>query len=257
MKSGRKVHAEETHEGRRVRVVLRGGRGNVVDAAMAAELSAAVADAVKGRHLRCVAIEAEGEHFSFGASVPEHAPDRVRTLLDALDGIVLALLHAPVPVTAAVRGACLGGGLELVLPAHRVFATPTARFGLPEVTLGMFAPAGSALLPERVARGVAEDMLLTGRVLSGEEAKSAGLVDELAAEPEAAALRWFEEHLLHRSATAIRFATRAARATMAERVGIAATRLERTFVEDTMRTRDATEGIASFLDKRRPVWVDA
>lgn len=257
MKNLRKIHWEDTHDGRRLRVVLRGGRGNVVDSSMAAELASLLAERVQDRHLRCIALEADGEHFSFGASVPEHAPDRVRTLLDALDGLVLALLHAPVPVTAAVRGACLGGGLELVLPAHRIFATPTAKLGLPEITLGMFAPAGSALLPERVGRGVAEDMLLTGRVLSGEEAKAAGLVDEVAAEPEAAAARWFEEHLLHRSAAALRFATRAARATMAERVGIAAAKLERTFVEETMRTRDASEGIASFLDKRKPVWVDA
>lgn len=257
MNGARRIHWEETHDGRRLRVVLRGGRGNIVDAAMCAEIAAVLDEKLDGRHLRCVAIEGDGEHFSFGASVPEHAPDRVRTLLQALDGVALAVLHAQVPFTAAVRGACLGGGLELVLPCHRIFAGPSAKFGLPEVTLGMFAPAGSALLPERVGRGVAEDMLLTGRVLPAEEARTAGLVDEVVHDPEDAALRWFEEHLLHRSATAIRFATRAARATMADRVGAAIAQLERVFIEETMRTSDASEGIASFLDKRKPVWVDA
>jgi len=116
---------------------------------------------------------------------------------------------------------------------------------------------GSALLPERVGRGLAEEMLVTGRTLNAEEALEAGLVDELSTEPEAAAQRWFEEKLLPRSASALRYATRAARATMIERVEAATLLLERLFADDTIRTRDAVEGIASFTEKRDPVWVDA
>ena len=251
-----KIAVDETHEGRRLRIVLRGGKGNVVDTAMAVELASVLADRTHGPHLRCIALEAEGDHFCFGASVPEHAPDKVRGMLESLDGVISAILRAPVPVVAAVRGACLGGGLELVLPCHRIIAAPGATLGLPEVTLGMFAPAGSALLPERVARGLAEEMLLTGRILRAEEAHAAGLVDEVSPEPEAAAVRWFEAALLPRSASAVRFAVRAARATMIERVEAALVHLERVFVDETMATRDANEGIASFVERRKPVWVD-
>ena len=160
-----KIVCEETHVGRRLRIVLRGGRGNVIDTTMAAELADAVTERTDGRHLRCVTIEAEGDNFSFGASVPEHAGEKVRPLLEQLDRAVCAILHVNLPVIAAVRGSCLGGGLELVLPCHRIVASPTARLGQPEIVLGMFAPAGSVLLPERVGRGLAEEMLLTSRVL--------------------------------------------------------------------------------------------
>ena len=252
-----KIACEETHDGRRLRIVLRGGRGNVIDTAMAAELADAVTERTDGRHLRCVTLEAEGENFSFGASVPEHSGEKVRPLLETLDRAVSAILHMNLPVIAAVRGNCLGGGLELVLPCHRIVAAPNARLGQPEIVLGMFAPAGSVLLPERVGRGLAEEMLLTGRVLPALEARTAGLVDEIADSPEEAAVAWFEKHLLGKSATALRFATKAARATLVRQIGSSLVELEQLFIEEMTKTRDANEGVASFVEKRRPVWVDA
>lgn len=257
MSADRKVLCEETHDGRRLRLVLRGGRGNVIDTAMASELAAAVLERTDGEHLRCVTLEAEGENFSFGASVPEHAPGKARPLLENLDRAVTAILHLEVPVVAAVRGNCLGGGLEVVLPCHRIIAAPGARFGQPEIRLGMFAPAGSVLLPERVGRGVAEEMLLTGRLLTAPEALDAGLVDEMADAPEAAAVAWFERNLLDKSAAALRLATRAARATLVRGLGSSLVQLETLFTEEAVRTRDAQEGVLSFVEKRAPQWTDA
>ena len=121
-----KLHVEETHEGRRLRIVLAGGKGNVVDTKMATELIDVLETFTRGRHLRAIALEAEGKHFSFGASVEEHAPDLAADMLEGLHGVVRAILTSDLPVIAAVRGACLGGGLELVLPCHRIIATPDA-----------------------------------------------------------------------------------------------------------------------------------
>lgn len=252
-----KIACEETHDGRRLRVVLRGGKGNVVDGALARELGDVLAERSSATRLRAVTIEAEGPAFSYGASVPEHAPEKVAGLLRGLHRCVEAVMDAPVPVLAAVRGHCLGGGLELILAAHRIAAAPDAKLGQPEITLGMFAPAASVLLPERVRRAFAEEMLLTGRAVGAEEARREGLVDEVAADPEAANVRWVEERLLPLSATALRFATRAARTVRRDRLRAALLELERRFVEDMMQTRDAREGIASFTARRAPVWVDA
>ena len=163
----------------------------------------------------------------------------------------------PVPLIAAVRGACLGGGLELVLPAQRIVCAPTARLGLPEVTLAMFAPVGSALLPLRVPHGVAQEMLVTGRVLDADEALRHGLADVVAEEPEAAARAWFEEHLMPLSASGVRYATAAARGTHEPRFRELLRQLERTFLDDVMASADAQEGVAAFVAKRQPVWVDA
>ncbi len=251
-----RIRVEETHSGRRLRIVLAGGKGNVVDIAMARELADALDTFTRGRHLRAVALEAEGRHFSFGASDEEHAPDQAPTLLAGLHAVVRALLCSELPVIAAVRGACLGGGLELVLPCHRIVAAPDAKFGQPEIALGVFAPAGSTLLPGRVGHAMAEDLLLTGRALSGTDALAAGLVDQIDTDPEAAARAWFETHLLDKSASALRHATRAARSTWLGGALAALDRVERAFLDELMPTHDAQEGIQSFLEKRQPQWMD-
>ncbi len=251
------VRAEETHDGRRLRITLDAGRGNVIDRRAAAALLDILRTRTSGRTLCAISLEAVGSHFCFGASVQEHAPETAAELLGVLHDVVLAIASAPVPVVAAVRGACLGGGLELVLPCHRIVAAPGTRIGLPEVTLGMYAPAGSLLLPQRVRPGLAEEMLLGGRLLTAEEALVEHLVDELADDVEDAATRWIEQRLLPQSASAVRFATRAARHGRAARLETELRALERNFVEELMATADAQEGVLSFVEKRRPVWVDA
>ena len=128
------------------------------------------------------------------------------------------MLEFPAPILVAVRGQCLGGGLEVALAGGPIFAAPTAQFGQPEMKLGVFAPAASVLLPYRVTQPVAEDLLLTGRSINATEAAAKGLVQVLAEDPEAAALAWFEEHLQGKSAASLRLRPhRRARADAARR----------------------------------------
>ena len=93
-------------------------------------------------------IDAEGPHFSFGASVEEHLPDQCAAMLAGLHRLILRMVESPVPLLVAVRGQCLGGGLELALAGHLMFVAPDASLGQPEMKLGVFAPAASCLLPE-------------------------------------------------------------------------------------------------------------
>lgn len=251
------VRHEVTHDGRRLRIVLDAGKGNVLDTRACNELAGVLGVQSAGRRLRAVTLEATGDHFSFGASVPEHTPQLAEQLLRGLHRVVRSLVDLDLPVIAAVQGCCLGGGLEIVLPCQRIVAAPGARFGQPEVTLGMFAPAGSAILPERVGRGMAEDLLLSGRVVDAQEALRIGLADQIADHPPAAALAWAEEHLFPKSGMALRFATRAARASYRRRVHSALLALEGTFLDELMQTKDAHEGVASFVEKRPPKWTDA
>src|SRR5512137_2560984 len=174
---------------------------------MIAALSGAFV-AFRGHHgLRGVLLDAEGPHFSFGASVEEHLPEGCAAMLASLHGLILQMVDFPAPILVAVRGQCLGGGLEVALAGQWIFAAPDALFGQPEMKLGVFAPAASVLLPYRVNLPMAEDLLYSGRSIGAPAAQACGLVHAVADDPEAAALGWFHEHLVGKSAAALAHAT--------------------------------------------------
>jgi cyclohexa-1,5-dienecarbonyl-CoA hydratase len=254
------IEIARERDGRLLRIRLARPKANVVDAEMIAALDAAFAEALRPTPgqpaLRAVLLDHAGPHFSFGASVQEHLPDRCASMLRSLHGLVLRMLGYPLPVLVAIRGQCLGGGLEVAMAGHVLFAAPDAKLGQPEIVLGVFPPAASALLPERVSRAAAEDLLLSGRSIDGREAARIGLVTAAVEDPEAAALAWFDAHVAKHSAAALRHATTAARQELVERVRDRLHRLEQLYVTGLMSTRDALEGLTAFLEKRPPNWED-
>jgi cyclohexa-1,5-dienecarbonyl-CoA hydratase len=241
-------------DGALLRLRLARPKANLIDAEMIAALHGALLEHRAQRGLRAVLIDAEGAHFSFGASVEEHLADRCAAMLASLHALLIEMLEFPVPILAAVRGQCLGGGLELALAATTIFAAADAQFGQPEIKLGVFAPAASCLMPYRLSHAAAEDLLFSGRSIAGTEAKAIGLVDALAEDPESAALAWFDAHLASKSAAALALAMAAVRGPRNAEIRKRLAELERLYVDTLMRTRDANEGIAAFLERRQPQW---
>jgi cyclohexa-1,5-dienecarbonyl-CoA hydratase len=239
-------------DGALLRLRLARPKANIVDAEMIAALRLALGEAPPT--LRGVVLDAEGPHFSFGASVEEHLADRCAAMLASLHALILAMIELPAPILVAVRGQCLGGGLEVALAGSQIFAAPDAQFGQPETKLGVFAPAASVLLPYRMNHGAAEDLLFSGRSIAGGEALSLGLVTSLSDDPTAAALNYFEQHLAGKSAAALACALAAARGPMRADVRRRLADVEALYLDRLMKTRDANEGLAAFLAKRHPQW---
>lgn len=231
-------------------------KANVLDGAMIRALRAALAEHGRDPHLHAILLTSRGPHFSFGASVEEHRPDQAAEMLGAMNGLVRDLLDLEVPCVAAVRGQCLGGALELVLCASFVVVSPDALLGQPEIRLGVTAPVASALLPFKVGLARAERMLLSGNSLDAEAARAMGLVDEIAEDPEASARAIIADVLLAKSASSLRFALRAARLPLRRLIDEALEAQERLYLDELMKTHDAVEGIAAFLEKRPPRWED-
>ncbi|HXF88224.1 MAG TPA: cyclohexa-1,5-dienecarbonyl-CoA hydratase [Xanthobacteraceae bacterium] len=241
-------------EGRLLRLRLNRPKANLIDAEMIAALDAAFAKHLRNDEIAAVLLDAEGPHFSFGASVEEHLPDRCEAMLRSLHRLILRMVESPIPILVAVRGHCLGGGLEVAMAGHLLFVTPDAHLAQPEMKLGVFAPAASCLLPELIGPARAIDLLLSGRGITGSEAVTMGLAREAAAEPERAALAYFEEHLKPKSASSLRHAVRAARLDYCARVRAKIERVERIYLDELMATHDAVEGLNAFLEKRAAQW---
>jgi cyclohexa-1,5-dienecarbonyl-CoA hydratase len=175
-------------------------------------------------------------------------------MLKGLHGLLVAMLEWPRPILVAVKGQCLGGGLELALAGSLIFASKDAQLGQPEMKLGVFAPAASCLLTFRVNQPTAEDLLFSGRSIGADEAKAIGLAHSVDDDAVAAALAYYDQHLAPKSAAALGFAVRAAREGMLPEVKRRIAAVEKLYLEGLMKTRDANEGLAAFLAKRQPVW---
>jgi cyclohexa-1,5-dienecarbonyl-CoA hydratase len=241
-------------DGALLRLRLARPRANIVDAQMIAALDGALLAHRANGKLRAVLLDAEGPNFSFGASVEEHLPAQCAQMLASLHALIVAMIEFPAPILVAVRGQCLGGGLEVALAGSLIFASPEAQFGQPEMKIGVFAPAASVLLPYRVNQPMAEDLLFSGRSIGAEEARAAGLVHTVFADPETAALAYFNDHLAGKSASSLACALAAARAPMIRDVRRRLAEVEHLYLDRLMATRDANEGLTAFLAKRRPQW---
>jgi cyclohexa-1,5-dienecarbonyl-CoA hydratase len=242
-------------QGRLLRLRLNRPKANLIDAAMIAALDRALIEHLDNPELGAVVLDADGPNFSYGASVDEHLPERCAAMLHALHRLILRMVNAPVPILVAVRGQCLGGGLEVALAGHFMFVAPSASLGQPEILLGVFAPAASCMLPELIGPSRALDLLISGRSISGTEAVAIGLAREAAVEPEDAAVAYFERNLKPKSASSVRQAVKAARLDFSARIESKLASLERLYLDDLMKTHDAVEGLEAFIAKRTVQWT--
>jgi cyclohexa-1,5-dienecarbonyl-CoA hydratase len=245
-----------------LRILLNRPKGNILGRAMMGEIGAALDAHRADRSLRLVLIAGAGGNFSYGASVEEHRRDQAPAMLRDFHEFVRAVARYPVPVAALVQGRCLGGAFETVLACHLVFATPSARFGCPEIKLGVFAPVLAAAGGLRLGGGLAERLLLTGDEIDAATAERSGLVTQVFpddADAEAQVLAWHRRALRPLSAYAIRQAVRAARqcSPLLAALGGPLDAAERQYIDSTLASHDGNEGIEAFLARRPAAWTDA
>ncbi|MGE5641233.1 MAG: cyclohexa-1,5-dienecarbonyl-CoA hydratase [Clostridia bacterium] len=241
-------------EGALLRVRLARPKANLIDAEMIAAIREVLTRNRSNKGLLAALVDHEGPHFSFGASVEEHLPEQCERMLKGLHGLVGEMLDWPRPILVAARGQCLGGGLEFALAGHLLFLGADARLGQPEMKLGVFAPAASVLLPLRIGQARAEDLLYSGRSIDSRAALDWGLANEVAEDPSAAALAYFDNHLKDKSAASLAMAVRAARQPFADLARVRIEDVEALYLESLMATRDANEGLTAFIEKRQPRW---
>lgn len=249
-----KLRVELRQDGQVLALTLNAPKANILDGEMMGGIVAALEEHGGSPRLKAIVFDAEGKHFSFGASVPEHTRERCGDMLAQFHGMFRKLLEVAVPTCAVVRGQCLGGAAELVSYCSFIFADPRAMIGQPEIKLAVIAPVASVLLPWRLGGGRAVDLCVSGRSLTAKEACDWGLVHEIAEDPAAACAAFVDKELLPKSASSLRFAERAARWDLAQRFETQIPAIERLYVEGLMGTHDANEGIGAFLDKREPVF---
>jgi cyclohexa-1,5-dienecarbonyl-CoA hydratase len=245
--------------GAHVRLILDRPNGNIVNAALVTALRRTLDELRGAAGLKLVTLEGAGDDFSFGASIEEHAPGRIDAVLPDLHAAVRDLLDVAAPTMAVVRGRCLGGGFELALACDLILAADDARLGLPEIRLGVFPPAGAALLPARIGASRAAAAILSGEPRPAAWWAAAGLIERIvpAGDLDGAVDAWFGEYAAPRSSVALRHAAMATRQPVRRALEADLGALEAQYLTRLMRSHDAAEGVAAFLERRPPQWRNA
>jgi len=252
------VTVDDTHDGRVREIILGGTRGNLITERLVEEFREAMRNAAADRMLKLIVISGDKEHFSYGADVGEHLPEKIAEVLPKFHALIGELLACDVPTLARVSGYCLGGGFELALACSMLWCDKTARLGLPEISLGVFPPVGAILLPLRTSRATAADLMLSGRVISGPEAHTLGIASHMMPRSlfTVRLHDFIVTYILSKSASSLRHANAAVMAGVRKRYQEEIPAMEKLYLEKLMRTHDATEGARAFLEKRVPDWRD-
>lgn len=227
---------------------------NVLNIAALSQLESALTDLSRDESIRVLILRAEGKMFSAGVDVADHTPDKVGEMIPLFDRVCSLLASFPVPTLAVVHGHALGGGCELVLCCDLAVMVEGAKIGQPEIQLAAFAPVAAMRLPRMTTYRVAADMLLTGRTLTAEEAMRRGLVNTVI--PADQLQSWINEkvaQLTSLSRVALTTTKRALQLGFGN-WDASAKELERLYLDELMKTEDAREGLAAFMEKRSPMW---
>ncbi len=227
---------------------------NALNGALLAELGEAVERFDADAHIGCLVITGSDKAFAAGADIKEMVDKTfIEAFLSNLAATWDRVAHVRKPVIAAVAGFALGGGCELALECDIVIAADNAKFGQPEIKLGIIPGiGGTQRLPRAVGKAKAMDLILTGRMMDAQEAERSGLVARIVP------LQSLIEETLKIADTiasmslpsvlaAKEAVNRAFETSLAEGV-----RFERRVFHSLFATRDQKEGMAAFIEKRAP-----
>jgi cyclohexa-1,5-dienecarbonyl-CoA hydratase len=252
-----KIKLDFQHEKSVARIILNSPKANVLDSIMMSELTQVFRELKTMNDIKAITFEGEGDHFSFGASVEEHKKELAGEMLKNFHGLFYSIIDLSIPSIAKISGQCLGGGMELALICNLLFADRSARLAQPEIMLGVFPPPASILLPLKIGSSKAEELLLTGKSITADEGKALGLINEVYDDKNSLDIgvnEFIKKYFLPKSASSLKFVVKAARANLNDIICEKLKAFESIYVNELMETKDANEGINSFLEKRKPVW---
>src|SRR5882724_6582630 len=229
---------------------------NIFNIAMMKEITGALGDCA-ARDLVAIMFDADKDcrAFSAGVAVEEHVEQMVYQMLDSFHSIFRVLEQLAKPTIALVDGAALGGGCEFVAACDIVVASERARFGLPEIKLGVFPPVAVIVLPLVIGDKRARELIFTGEVIDAVEAARLGLVNHVV--PGSNIEQKLVEvlaRLRELSSTTLEFARRALDLGRGRTLDELLKEVENIYLHELMKSSDANEGIKAFMENRKPVW---
>ncbi len=231
---------------------------NVLHIPMMAELNAKLEAFVADSNLAAIIFRANGKAFCAGVDVSDHTADKVGEMIRQFHGIFRKLAATDALTIAVVQGAALGGGCELATFCDIVLASERAKFGQPEVQVGVFPPVAACILPQRVGLQKAIELNALGTVVDAQTALRIGLANQVfTADDFDQQVERYLDALRKLSRPVVRLAKRATAQSARTEILAQLEKAEQLYLNDLMKLADAHEGVAAFTEKRAPQWRHA
>jgi len=230
---------------------------NWLNIEMMEEINTYLSSLSSEKSLKLLVVRAAGKAFSVGVEVADHLGDLGPKMIETFHKMFRLMDALKVPSLAVVNGSALGGGCELALYCDMVIATEKAKFGQPEIQVGVFPPIAALIFPRMMGRKKAMELILTGDTISAQEAYSLGLVNKVVPETSLAQeAEAFIGKFSKLSGIVLKLAKEAALAGLNDDMDRGLKTIEKIYLDRLMKTHDAMEGLKAFLDKRKPTWKD-
>jgi cyclohexa-1,5-dienecarbonyl-CoA hydratase len=248
-------HIETTFQDGLATLTLNRPPVNVLNIAMMGEINSALEGFHGLKDLKLLLFNAKGKCFSAGVDVGEHMGDLAPKMIETFHRIFRLMAKVPVPTAASVFSSCLGGGCEIAAFCDLVIASEGAKFGQPEIQVGVFPPIAALILPRTIGRKAAMEFILSGKIISATEAKEIGMINTVVPDNDLESeTSQFIKPYLKVSAEVLRLAKKAALVGLSDDPEPPLARIEDVYLNQLMKTADANEGLNAFLEKRKPVW---
>jgi cyclohexa-1,5-dienecarbonyl-CoA hydratase len=237
------------------KITLNRPNHNLLNVMMLREISESIMRAGESEEVKMILVDSACKVFCGGIDIGEYTSQRVFQMLDAFHAAFAEMLEVSKPVLCVVNGPAIGGGAELAAFGDMVIATPKARFAHPEITIGVFPPLASTILPYLVGPKRALEIVLTGEVITAEHALELGLINRLVPEQQLEqTVAELASRISSHSGPVLAMAKRAIIGGMGLSLREGLKQSMNIFLNELYRLEDSQEGLRALVEKRKPNW---
>jgi cyclohexa-1,5-dienecarbonyl-CoA hydratase len=237
------------------KITFNSGALNILNIPMMEQINEALLEFLKDESLKTLIIANNGKAFSAGVDIGDHMGDKAKKMLEVFHDIFRNLNKMKCPTIASVRGAALGGGCEVALFCDIVIASERAKFGQPEIKVGVFPPVSAVILPFLIGSKRSFEFLLQGETIDANEAHKLGIVNHIfPSESYEQEFTNFINRFKKLSTVVLQYTKKAINLGISSNFESKLDLVEKLYLEDLMSTHDANEGLNAFMEKRKPEW---
>lgn len=237
------------------KIVFNNGPLNILTIAMMEQINKALEGFIGDRSLKALIFDHNGKAFSVGVDIGDHMGDKAPKMIKEFHGIFRKINQLSCPTIASVKGAALGGGCEIAIFCDIVLTSEKAKFGQPEIKVGVFPPIAVLALPQIIGNKKAFEIIMLGEVIDANEAHRLGISNQIFPhESYEQEFTKYIESFSNLSSIVLQYSKKAFKLALGIDFDTQLDKVEEFYLKELMSTHDANEGLQAFLEKRSPNW---